>query len=231
MKQNDVCARSIHFLNILNEKKFLFSRFYLHKIDCFEFLRCAHLTTSRFFCALFVNLIYFWKNSTKIRTMIHLLKCIFYKRISLWIVNRLMIWNASFMFYFLIICYDIHVKLIHINFCWIETIIYRVILNEMFVCNFHSCLHVKFCQNILHRYYILQFVFAHILKYNEMFCFICNRRMFRNFFQLLFICWNFVDMFAMIYISQFAIVFACWNRVQYFNESFCSFVLFDQHMF
>ena len=54
--------------------------------------------------------------------------------------------NAQFMFYFLIVCYYIYVKLVHINFRWIETIICRVILNEMFDCNF--LIHVymfRFC--------------------------------------------------------------------------------------
>ena len=57
--------------------------------------------------------------------------------------------KAHFLFYFLIICYEIHVKLIHFNSRRIETIIYRVTLNEMLVCNF--LIHVrmfKFCQNV-----------------------------------------------------------------------------------
>ena len=64
--------------------------------------------------------------------------------------SRNFLWSfAQFMFYFPIICYKIHVKLVHISVYWIETIIYRMILNEMFVCTFsiHARM-FKFCQNV-----------------------------------------------------------------------------------
>ena len=91
--------------------------------------------------------------------------------------------KTQFLFYFLIICYEIHVKLIHINFRWIETIIYRVILSEMFVCNF--LIHVSCLDSVeMFQWFIFRnFRSVCMLKYNEMFCFICNRRMFRVFFN------------------------------------------------
>ena len=73
--------------------------------------------------------------------------------------------------------YEIHVKLIHINYCWIETIIYRVILNEMFVCNFsiHVCMS-KFCQDVLRiifcnlRFNVcLWFDFIHVFSFFALF--------------------------------------------------------------
>ena len=61
--------------------------------------------------------------------------------------------NAQFMFYFLIVCYEIHVKLIHINSRRNETIVYFIIYHEMFVRNFliHVCSNfVKiFCNDII----------------------------------------------------------------------------------
>ena len=98
--------------------------------------------------------------------------------------------KTQFLFYFLIMCYEIHVKLIHINFRWIETIIYRVILNEMFVCNF--LIHVS-CLDFVEMFKCTfrNFWFVYMLKYDE--CFVI-------FFQ--FTCSNLVEMFAIIRISQ-----------------------------
>ena len=91
--------------------------------------------------------------------------------------------KTQFLFYSLIVCYEIHVKLAHINSRWIETIAYRVTLSEMFVCNFlihASCLNsVEMFQWFISR----NFRSVCMLKYDEMFCFICNRRMSRAFFN------------------------------------------------
>ena len=92
--------------------------------------------------------------------------------------------NALFMFYFLIICHEIHVKLAHINFFWIEMIIYRVTLNEMFVCNslIHARMHARIWRNVWNLLVTYLFLFT---------------------------CSDFDEMFATTFISQFAIVFAC----------------------
>ena len=89
--------------------------------------------------------------------------------------------KTQFLFYFLIVCHEIHVKLIYINSRWIETIIYRMTLNEMFACNF--LIHVS-CLNFVEmfQWFIFRsFWSACMLKYDEIFCFTCNRRMFRVF--------------------------------------------------
>ena len=56
---------------------------------------------------------------------------------------------AHFMLYSSIVCYEIHVKLVHITARWIGTIVYRVTLNEMLVCTFsiHARM-TKFCQDV-----------------------------------------------------------------------------------
>ena len=78
--------------------------------------------------------------------------------------------NAFFMFYFPIDRHEIHVKLVHINSRWIETITYRVTLNEMFVCN--SLIYIrmsKFWRNVLTKTVIFRsFWFVCMLKYDEM---------------------------------------------------------------
>ena len=95
--------------------------------------------------------------------------CLIKKVMKLCCVRDFLRSFAHFMLCFSIICYEIHVKLIHINVRWIETIIYRVILNEMFVCTFS--IHVrmfKFCQNVCNDLYFAICDFTHMLKYDEM---------------------------------------------------------------
>ena len=96
--------------------------------------------------------------------------------------------NAQFMFYSLIVCYEIHIKLVHVNVCWIETIVYRVICDEMFVRKFliHTRI-FKSCRDVCQMIYISQFLIclhARIwflfvcFNANEMFC---NWSIFRLF--------------------------------------------------
>ena len=55
--------------------------------------------------------------------------------------------------------YEIHVKLVHINSRWIGTIVYRVTLNEMFVCSslIHVCI-LQSCRDVWQMVYISQFM-------------------------------------------------------------------------
>ena len=62
--------------------------------------------------------------------------CIIKKIMKLCCVRDLLRSFAYFMLYFPIVCYEIHVKLAHINARWIEMTTYRVIYDEMFVCKF-----------------------------------------------------------------------------------------------
>ena len=64
---------------------------------------------------------------------------------------------AHFTLYSSIVCYEIHVKLVHISVRWIETTVYRVIFDELL--SRKSLIHVcmfRFCQDVLQRHYILQ---------------------------------------------------------------------------
>ena len=73
---------------------------------------------------------------------------------------------AHFMFYSSIVCYEIHVKLIHISVHWIETIAYRVVWNEMLDAHFRfmlACL-----DSVKMSATFLQFDLMRMLKYDEM---------------------------------------------------------------
>ena len=99
--------------------------------------------------------------------------------------------NAQFMFYFLIICYEIYIKLIHFNVRWFEMIIYRMIYDEMFVRKFLIHIRmIKFVKMFISILFFAIYDFAHMLKYDETF-FVCNERMFRisTFFNIfIFVC-------------------------------------------
>ena len=134
--------------------------------DCFEFW-VLHIQQHREIARWFAKLIYLWKISTRFRAMIFLMnyslqiilswtincssivRCMIKKVMKLCCVRDFLRSFAHFMFYFPIVCYEIHVKLTHISARWIETIAYRVILNEMLVCTFS--IHVRmfrFCQDV-----------------------------------------------------------------------------------
>ena len=148
---------------------------WLHSFHCFWNFILS--TVSR----VFAHYLHVWfifeilKNSTKFRIMFLMsyacfannfvmtincfIHCVLYDEKKSW--NRVAceifcdyhFLNAQFMFYFLTVCYEIHIKLAHINFCWIEKIAYHVIYDEMFVRNFliHVCsnLDKMFCNDII----------------------------------------------------------------------------------
>ena len=155
-------------------RNFLFLMFYLHSFDYFRVFIC----------------------------------CVLYNEKKSW--NRVVceifcdhhFLNAQFMFYSLIICYEIHITLIHINTRWFETIIYRIIYNEMFARK--SLIYVRmfrFCQNVYN-----DFIFC-----NLWFC--AHARIWRDIWRMfvtysfLFTCSNSDEMFATI------IYFAIFDRV------------------
>ena len=132
---------------------------------------------------------------------------------------------AHFMFYFSIICYEIHVKLIHINARWIETIIYRVVnWIEIFVAHF-------------------RFMFACLLKYEKMSLTHANWFLYtlfeRNVLQLICISFstcalhlkiyrNFDEMFATLYIFRNSIVVCAkiWQNVEFDSRIFRNLIFF-----
>ena len=151
------------FLEYFESMKNLFSMFCLHSFRNSNFMLSAILRTFKF------NLFWSLKSLDRIssdnifnescmfckQTMTKKVMNFFYVRDFL----RSLFLNAQFMLYFLIVCYDIHITLIHVNARWIETIIYRVTYNEMFVRRF--LIHARmseFCRNVLQRHYILQFM-------------------------------------------------------------------------
>ena len=98
--------------------------------------------------------------------------------------------NAQFMFCFLIIFYEIHIKLIHINFQWNEMIIYRMIYYQIFVRKFliYVCI-FRFCQNVCN-----DFIYC-----NLWFC--AHVKIWRNVsWHIYFTCSDFVQMFTTIHI-------------------------------
>ena len=116
--------------------------------------------------------------------------------------------NAQFVFHFLIVCYEIHLKLIHIKFNWIETIIYRVNLNEMFVRNYWFMLA---CFDFVKIFVTISY-FAIMIRLHV--------KIWRNVWRMfvtclfLFICSDFDEMFATIIYFANSIVLTCLNRVR-----------------
>ena len=151
------------FFEYFESMKDLFSIFCLHSFRNSNFMLSTILRICKF------NLFWNLKNFDKISNdNIFNESCMFCRQImTKKIMNffyvrdflRSLFLNAQFMFYILTICYDIRITLIHVNVCWIETIIYRVIYNEMFVRKslIHVCI-FEFCRNVLQRHYILQFI-------------------------------------------------------------------------
>ena len=135
------------------------------------------------------------------------------------------------MFYFLTICYEIHIKLIYVNARWIETTNYRMIYYEMFVRYFliHVCSNsVKmFCNDII--FCNLWFYACSNMISNRMFQFERNFLTIDLYFAFdWFITYlSFDEMFwQTIYVSQFMISSTCLN----FNEIFATtlyFVIYD----
>ena len=66
--------------------------------------------------------------------------------------------HVWFMLYFSIVCYEIHIKLAHVNARWIETIVYRMTYHETFARSFliHARMS-KSCQDVCIDF-ILQFM-------------------------------------------------------------------------
>ena len=120
---------------------------------------------------------------------------------------------AHFMFYFPIVCYEIHVKLAHISARWIGTIAYRVDWDEMLAAHFRfmlACLDfVKMSATAL---YFAVYDFTRMLGYNEMplthvsqfyFCMRCSNEVFS---------WSvfrFRSLFAQGYDEMLCFVHAC----------------------
>lgn len=160
------------------EKLFLFSKF-LHLLIIFEFY--IYLTISRIckfdlfwnYCDkisndnIFDELYIFWKQILHKQLIVLFLFYITKKVMKLCCVrtfyNRCFL-NVWFIFYFSIIYYEIHAKLIHVNIHWIETMIYYIIYNEIFVRKFliYVCI-FKFCQNICNDFIFCNLLFcAHV---------------------------------------------------------------------
>ena len=128
--------------------------------------------------------------------------------------------NTQFIFYFLIICYVIHVKLIYFNFHCIETIIYRVICNEMFVANFWF---IFVCLNFVKMFYndiiFCIFWFVRMLKYNEMSFNACFVIRFLSYVLIRTKC------FDIRFIFRFRLVALHEKYILNFDEMFCLFAI------
>ena len=145
---------------------------------------------------------------------------------------------AHFMFYFPIICYDIHIKLIHINARWIETIIYRVNRIELFDAHFRfmfACL--NFVKIFVTTLYFAIYNFTHMLKYDEMsLTHVSSFDFFRMFqferivlsidlyfvFDLLHYMWKYTS-----FDEMFCLLFKCSN----FDETFATIFIFRNFRF
>ena len=166
-------ARWVHFLSILNEKtsfelSISFACNWLLRVFALRIF--SNIASS--FAHWLVKLTYLWKNLTKswamilsssyacsvskfcfptsvvlhdVKGCIDVVPCMTRKSHEvLCCVRNLRRSSAHFMLYFPVVCYEIHVKLIHISARWIETITYRVTLNEVLSCS--SLIHVS-CLN------------------------------------------------------------------------------------
>ena len=128
-----------------------------------------------------------------------------------------------FTLYFSINCYEIHVKLIHINFRWIETIIYRVTLN-FFLIVVHM---FRFCRNVHSDLYFA--ICNRVCMFNLIFVRVSIRT--KCFFNWFIFRFRFVALNEKIYINFDEMSIAIYIFRNLWFHNFRSFVLFDQHMF